>query len=167
MNYLFKGSNWSKRIRCENCSRLRMKTLERCQWRHSSVFIVNCEHMSSFVLIAEFEQENVCWVHIEKKNTFVDKIGYIMCYVAVFSVWTKFINKLCLNLYYHNPTGELVRNICEGVYCRHWFWLKRCRSHTKWPAVHLSFYRFCSSWHSWFQVVVNCFYVVKLPLLNC
>ena len=42
-----------------------MKTLERCQWRYSSVFIVNCEHTSSFVLIAELEQANVYWVHIE------------------------------------------------------------------------------------------------------
>ena len=71
---------------CENCSRLRMKTIGRCQWHHSSVFIVNCEHISSFVLIVEFEQANVCWVHIENKNTFEDKIGYIMRYVAVFSV---------------------------------------------------------------------------------
>ena len=63
-----------------------MKILERCQWRHSSVFIVNCEHISSFVLSVQFEQTKVCWVHIEKKNTFEDKIGYIMRYVAVFSV---------------------------------------------------------------------------------
>ena len=63
-----------------------MKTLGRCQWRHSLVFIVNCEHISSFVLIIEIEQANVCWVHIEKKNTFEDKIVYIMRYVAVFSV---------------------------------------------------------------------------------
>ena len=63
-----------------------MKTLGRCQWRHSLVFIVNCEHISSFALIIEFEQANVCWVHIEKKNTFEDKIVYIMRYVAVFSV---------------------------------------------------------------------------------
>ena len=63
-----------------------MKTLGRCQWRHSLVFIVNCEHISSFVLIIEFEQANVCWVHIEKKNTFEDKIVHIMRYVAVFSV---------------------------------------------------------------------------------
>ena len=63
-----------------------MKTLEPCQWRHSSVFIVNREYISSFVLIVEFEQENVCWIRIEMTNTFGDKIGYIMCYVAVFSV---------------------------------------------------------------------------------
>ena len=63
-----------------------MRTLERCQWRHSSVFIVNREYISSFVLIVEFEQENVCWIRIEMTNTFGDKIGYIICYVAVFSV---------------------------------------------------------------------------------
>ena len=63
-----------------------MKILERYQWRHSSVFIVNCEHISNFALIAEFEKTNVCWVHIEKTNTFENKIGYIMRYVAVFSV---------------------------------------------------------------------------------
>ena len=34
-NYLFKVSNWNTRIRCENYSRLRMKTLARSQWRHS------------------------------------------------------------------------------------------------------------------------------------
>ena len=34
-NYLFKVSNWSTRIRYENCSKLRIKTLERCKWRHS------------------------------------------------------------------------------------------------------------------------------------
>ena len=63
-----------------------MKTLERCQWRHSTVFIVNCEHFSTFVLIVEFEQANVCWVRIEKTNTFEDKTRYIMRYVEVFSV---------------------------------------------------------------------------------
>ena len=31
--------------------------------------------------------------------------------------------------------GESVRNCCEGVYFRHWFCLKRCSSHSKWPAV--------------------------------
>ena len=58
-----------------------MKTLGRCQWRHPSVFIVNCEHISNFVLIVDFEQANVCLVHIEKANIFEDKIGHIMRYV--------------------------------------------------------------------------------------
>ena len=75
---LFKVSNWSTRIRCENCSRLRIKTLERCWWRHSSVCIVNCEHVSSFVLIIDFEQANVCCVNVKKINTTEDKIRYIM-----------------------------------------------------------------------------------------
>ena len=48
------------------------------------VFIVNCEHISNIVLIVDFEQANVCWVYIEKINTFEDKNGYTMRYVAVF-----------------------------------------------------------------------------------
>ena len=52
----------------------------------SRIFIVNCEHISNFVSIVEFEQANVCWVHIEITNTFEGKIGYMMRYVAVFSV---------------------------------------------------------------------------------
>ena len=68
------------RIKCENCSRLRMKTLERCQWRRSSVYIVNCKHISNFLLIIDFEQANIFWVHIE------DKIRYIMRCVAVIYV---------------------------------------------------------------------------------
>ena len=107
-NYLFEVNNWSTRIRCGNCSKLRVKTLKRCQWCHSNVFIVNCEYISSFALIVEFKQANVCWFHIEKTNTSEDKIGYIMRYVAVFSVWTKFINKWYLNLYHHNPFVSVV-----------------------------------------------------------
>ena len=41
---------------------------QRCQWRLSSVFIVNCEHISNFVLIIDFEQANICMVHIEKTH---------------------------------------------------------------------------------------------------
>ena len=55
-----------------------MKTLELCQRRRSSVFIVNSEHISKFLLIIDFEQAKVCWVHIEKINTFEKKIGYII-----------------------------------------------------------------------------------------
>ena len=59
-----------------------MKTLERRQWRRSGVFMVNCEHISHFALIVNFQQANVCWVYIEKTNTFEDKIEY-MRYVVV------------------------------------------------------------------------------------
>ena len=84
-NYMFKVSNWSTRKRCENCARLRMKTRERCHWRRSTVFIVNCEHILNFALIVDFEQANVYSVHMKKKQTFFeDKIGYIMSDVVVF-----------------------------------------------------------------------------------
>ena len=145
---------WSTRIRCENCSRLRMKTLEQCQWRHPSVFIVHCQHILNFVLIADVEQANVCWVHIGKTNTFEDKIGYIMRYVVVLAMWTKFISKEHLKLNHHNATSESVRDFCEGVYFRGWLWLKRRGSNSKWPVANLYFYRFCSredfTWHNWF-----------------
>ena len=67
-NCLFRDSNWSTKVRCENCSRLKMKKLEQSQWRHYGVLVVNCEHISHFVLIAYFEQANVCWVYTGKIN---------------------------------------------------------------------------------------------------
>ena len=36
------------------------------------------------VLIVDFEHENVCWVHIEKKITFEEKMEYIMRYIVAF-----------------------------------------------------------------------------------
>ena len=48
------------------------------------VFIVNCEHISNFDLIADFGQANACWVHVEKIKIFEGKIEYIMRYVVVF-----------------------------------------------------------------------------------
>ena len=63
-----------------------MKTLERCQLHRSSVFIVNSEHISNFLLIIDFEQATVCWVHIENINTFEKKIRCNMRYVAVIKV---------------------------------------------------------------------------------
>ena len=44
--YLFKVKIWSTRIMCEICSKLTIKTPERCQWRRSDVFIVNFEQIS-------------------------------------------------------------------------------------------------------------------------
>ena len=60
-----------------------MKPLERWQWHHSSVYIVNCKHISNFLFI-DFEQANVRWGNIEKINTFEGKIWYIMRYVVVY-----------------------------------------------------------------------------------
>ena len=70
-----------------------MKALERYQWRRSSVYIINCKHISNVLLTIDFEQANIFWIHIEKINTFEDKIMYIMSYVVVIYVWPKFINK--------------------------------------------------------------------------
>ena len=83
MNYLFKVSNWSTRIRCENCSRLRMKTLERCQWRHSSVFIVNCEHISSLVQIADLNRQTSAGFILKIKTLLKTKLG-ISCVMLLY-----------------------------------------------------------------------------------
>ena len=50
-NYRFKVNNRNTGIRCEICSKLAIKTLERRQWRHSGVFIVNFEHISYLALV--------------------------------------------------------------------------------------------------------------------
>ena len=54
-------NNLSTRIKCESCSVLRRSMLTIFQ-RRSSAFIFNCEHVSNFVLIADFEQTNACLV---------------------------------------------------------------------------------------------------------
>ena len=41
---MFKVNNRNTETRCEICSKLPIKTPERCQWRCSSVFIINFEH---------------------------------------------------------------------------------------------------------------------------
>ena len=109
-NYLFKVSYSSTRIWCENCWGLNMKTK-----RHFSVFIKR--------LLGSNWKDKHFW-----------RVYHGLCCSIL-----KFINKLHLNLYLHNPTGESVRNFCEGVYFRLSFWLKYCGPYSKWPAVHLSF----------------------------
>ena len=49
--YLLKVNNRNTRTRCEICSKLTVKTPERCQWHHSDIFIVNFEHISHLVLV--------------------------------------------------------------------------------------------------------------------
>ena len=46
--YLSEVTNWSTRIRCENCSRLRMKKLERCQWRRSVSILLTVNIFQTF-----------------------------------------------------------------------------------------------------------------------
>ena len=55
-NYMFEVNNRNTRTWCEICSKLTIKTPERCQWRRSDwrrsgVFSVNFEHISYLVLV--------------------------------------------------------------------------------------------------------------------
>ena len=63
-----------------------MKTVEQRQWRCSDVYIVKCEHVSLFVLIADFNQANLSRIYNENTNSFKDEIRCIMRYVVVFSM---------------------------------------------------------------------------------
>ena len=56
---------------------------QRCQWHRSGVFIVNCKHVSNFVIIVNFEQANFCSFHIEKANIFEDKIENTMLHIIL------------------------------------------------------------------------------------
>ena len=49
--YLVKVNDRNTRTRCDVCSKLTIKTLERRHWRRSSVFIVNFERISRLVLV--------------------------------------------------------------------------------------------------------------------
>ena len=49
--YLFKVNNRNIGKRCEICSKLTIKTPERCQWRRSGVLIVNFENISHLFLV--------------------------------------------------------------------------------------------------------------------
>ena len=49
--YLLKVNNRKTKSRCQICSKLTKKILERCQWRHSGIFIVNFEHLSHLDLV--------------------------------------------------------------------------------------------------------------------
>ena len=46
----------------------------------SVFFFVNCERISHFLLIVDFEQKNVSWILTEKTNTFEDKIGHVILF---------------------------------------------------------------------------------------
>ena len=48
---MFKVNNRNTRARCEICSKLTKKIPEQCQWRDSSVFFVNSEHIPHLALV--------------------------------------------------------------------------------------------------------------------
>ena len=49
--YLLKVNSSNARTRCEICSKLKIKTPERNQWRRSGAFIVNFEHILHLALV--------------------------------------------------------------------------------------------------------------------
>ena len=49
--YLFKLNNENNRTKCEICSKLTIKTPQRCHWCRSVAFISNCEQISHIVLV--------------------------------------------------------------------------------------------------------------------
>ena len=75
--YLLKVNN-RNRARCEICSKLIIKTLERRRWRCSGVFIVNFERISHLVLVfplVNFEPVIAGWgVAIFRGSLFSDQI---------------------------------------------------------------------------------------------
>ena len=61
--YLFKINNRNTRDRCEICSKLTIKILERRQWRRTGIF--NFEHISHLFLVFQLltlNKINVSWV---------------------------------------------------------------------------------------------------------
>ena len=48
---LIKASKRSTNKKCETCSKLTIKTSERCPWRQSRAFIFNLEHISPIFLV--------------------------------------------------------------------------------------------------------------------
>ena len=98
--------------------------------------------VSSFLTVNIFPTCSNCWLWTGKRlpgSYWKDKHFWRVYHALCCSI-LKFINKLHLNLYLHNPTGESVSNFCEGVYFRLWLWLKSCGSYSKWPAAHSSFF---------------------------
>ena len=57
--HMFKVNNSNTRTRCEICSKLTIKTLERRNWCRSGVFIVNIERISHLVLVFLFLTLNI------------------------------------------------------------------------------------------------------------
>ena len=49
--YLLKVNNRNTRTRCEICSKLTIKTSERCKWHLSGIFTLNFEHISHLALV--------------------------------------------------------------------------------------------------------------------
>ena len=92
-------------IWCKNYSKLKMKTLVQHQQRRFGAFIVNCEHISLFVLTVDFEQAKVCWVHIEQTRSGISCV--------VLSILT--VNKICQKIAFELISSQPYGYISEKV----------------------------------------------------
>ena len=54
--YMLEVNNKNIREKCEFCSKLSIKSPERCEWRRLGVFNVNYEHISQIFLVF------YCWL---------------------------------------------------------------------------------------------------------
>ena len=135
-NYLFKISCWNTKTKCKNYLSLKMKILEGRQWRRSRFFIVTCEHISRFVLIAGFEQTNVCWAYIEKSRLLTtDQVS-----MRYFEVFMRKQNLLIIWTYI--STTSVSEKFQWINFYRCWFRPERWGLHLK-QNLCFSLHRFC------------------------
>ena len=103
-NYLFKVSNLRTRITYESSLILRMSMLK----------IFNVNDVSGVVLVSLLLTVDIFQTFFKFLTLNRQKFAWFKL-----KIQNTFINKLRLNLYHRNPTGESVRNFCEGVCFRH------------------------------------------------
>ena len=94
---LFKFNSINTEERGKICSKLTIKTPERCQWRRSSVFIVRYVYFTSFsgVTIVKFEQVNICRVYCYvfyawfyfRISYFANEILYEICWNIISEIF--------------------------------------------------------------------------------
>ena len=68
---MYKVNTRNSRKRCGICSKLTIKTPERCNWRRSGVFIVSFEHyftLFPWASIIDFKPVNFSWVSFGLKS---------------------------------------------------------------------------------------------------
>ena len=68
---LFKFNSGNTRTMCKICSKLTIKTLERCHGRHSGLLLLTSKgfHSLFFYFHCEFEKVNASWVHVSSNYT--------------------------------------------------------------------------------------------------
>ena len=91
--YLVKVNNRNTIYRYEICSKLIIKTPERCHWHRFDVFVVNFEHISHFFpvfSIVDFKQVNVSWENIcvnVSPDVIIEDITYNISSCSFFTIF--------------------------------------------------------------------------------